>query len=245
MSKWRRAAGTFRTARPRPPGGSGLRGGGRNGRGMSGDRYVIGIVVSRGGKQGVAPEQAHQYQVTMQSRPGASLVVAQPELLLAILMEALYRPAFMAEPGLTRQRSVVQSPDEKPRCAAGGTRHWALTQKPPLWSGDLPCARWPRTRHACRCDALPSPSRTVTVSHWSSATAAVSAAAVHNGATWTGWGCFVRGRPLCPWDPSGTAGTVPSCRGRPGRRPSGMGRAAATRTASGSRTPKVFPTCTT
>src|SRR5947209_5551492 len=89
-SKARRAAGT-------------LREGGKAGGGLLG-----------GMEEGVAPDEGDQGKVAMQARPGPALVVAQPELLFAILVEALDRPALVHEAELVVERAVVQGPGEVP-----------------------------------------------------------------------------------------------------------------------------------
>ena len=57
--------------------------------------------------------------MAMQTGPGAPLVVAQAQLLLAILMEAFDGPAAMAELELAGQGCVVQLPGEVPLGLAG------------------------------------------------------------------------------------------------------------------------------
>src|SRR5437879_13269293 len=91
---WRRAAGRLR------PGGKDRGGGGGLG--------------TTGPKEGIAPDETDQRQMAMQRRPGAALVVAQPQCLLAVLMEALDCPALMGQAQLLSQRAVVQRPGEVP-----------------------------------------------------------------------------------------------------------------------------------
>jgi hypothetical protein len=94
-SNRRRAAGRLR------PGGK-VRGNG-GGRGQP-----------RLAEEGIAPDQADQCQVAVEAWPGAALVVTQSQLLLAILMEALDRPALVSQSELLGQRAVVQAPGEGP-----------------------------------------------------------------------------------------------------------------------------------
>jgi hypothetical protein len=54
-------------------------------------------------EEGIAPDRTHQRQVVAEPRPGAALVVAQPQLLLAVLMKALERPALMGQAQLLGQ----------------------------------------------------------------------------------------------------------------------------------------------
>src|SRR5579859_7318666 len=79
-----------------------------------GESRRIGGVLLVGQEDGVAPEQADQREVAVQARPGAALVVAQTQLLLAVLMEAFHRPAAMAELELTGRGGVVQAPGDVP-----------------------------------------------------------------------------------------------------------------------------------
>src|SRR5438128_7673311 len=92
---WRRAAGRLR------PGGK-VRGNG-GGRGQP-----------RVAEEGIAPDETDQRQVAVEPWPGAALVVAQPQFLLAVLMEALDCPALMGQAQLLSQRAVVQRPGEVP-----------------------------------------------------------------------------------------------------------------------------------
>ncbi len=61
-----------------------LRLGGKAGRGLTG-----------GVEERVAPDEADQGQVAVQARPGPPLVVSQPELVFAILVEPLNQPAIL------------------------------------------------------------------------------------------------------------------------------------------------------
>src|SRR6516225_6761909 len=94
-SNWRRAAGRLR------PGGKVLGHGG--GRGQP-----------RVAEEGIAPDQADQCQVTVEAGPGAALVITQPQLLLAVLMEALDRPALVSQAELLGQRALVHAPGDVP-----------------------------------------------------------------------------------------------------------------------------------
>src|SRR4051794_29578292 len=74
----------------------------------------LGFGSSRRLENGIAPEETDQGQVTVQARPTAPLVVAQPQLLLPILMEALHGPAPMGQPQLLRQRAAIEPPGPVP-----------------------------------------------------------------------------------------------------------------------------------
>ena len=76
VRRCRRAAGRLR------PGGKGCRS-----RGLG----------SGGAEESVAPDQADQRQMAVQAGPGASLIIAEPQLLLAVLVEALDGPALVGE----------------------------------------------------------------------------------------------------------------------------------------------------
>src|SRR5438477_4084741 len=108
---WRRAAGRLR------PGGK-VRGNG-GGRGQP-----------RGAEEGIAPHQADQRQVAVEPWPGAALVVAQPQFLLAVLMETLDRPALVSQSELLGQRGVVQAPGEVPLGLAVLARQRPLADQP-------------------------------------------------------------------------------------------------------------------
>ncbi len=73
----------------------------------------------------------------MQPRPGAALVVAQPELLLAILMEAFHGPALVRQAELVSQRTVIQVPREVPLRLTLLAGHWAFPEQPALRPGDV------------------------------------------------------------------------------------------------------------
>jgi len=117
--------------------------------------------------------------MAMQTGPGAPLVVAQAQLLLAILMEAFDGPAAMAELELAGQGSVVQVPGEVPlglarplRVSAPGSGRSPRSQ--PRGPVTSPWARWTRRRQACRSVGWSSRSSTVTVVHPSVGIASVS-----------------------------------------------------------------------
>src|SRR4051812_26985850 len=69
--RWR-AAGKLRPGRNRPRRGS---------------------LLGRGAEHGIAPAQAYQGEMAMQPGPTTALVVAEPQPLLAIFMEAFQTPA--------------------------------------------------------------------------------------------------------------------------------------------------------
>src|SRR5215210_6227277 len=111
---WRRAAGRLR------PGGK--------------VRWP-GAEVLVGGQQRVAPEQTDQGQVAVQPRPGAPLVVAEPELLLAVLMEPLHRPARVGPADSHRQRAAIQAPGEVPFRLAGLAAQRMFADQPAFGPG--------------------------------------------------------------------------------------------------------------
>src|SRR5215212_9335431 len=109
----RRAAGT-------------LREGGEAGRGLTG-----------GVEESVAPDEGDQGEMAVQARPGPSLVVTEPELLLAVLMEAFDGPALMGQPKLVVERAIVERPGEVPLRFAVLTRKGALADEPAERSGGV------------------------------------------------------------------------------------------------------------
>ena len=186
--------------------------------GKAGRRPVGGV------EEGVAPDQGDQGEVAVQARPGPSLVVAEAELLFPVLVEAFDRPALMGQSQLVIEGAVVEGPGEVPLGLASLTREGTLADEPAEGAGGVAVrAVDTRSRQACRWLPCCWGSSTVTVRHCSSGTADVSACAVCAGATWIGCG-RVRGRPR--WLVSGS------------------GRAAASVTSLGSRTPNVLETWT-
>src|SRR6059058_2564921 len=107
---WRRAAGRLR------PGGKVRR---------SGDGLRV-----TDAEEGIAPDETDQCQVAVESWPGAALVVTQPQLLLAVLMEALDRPALVRQAELLGQRAVVHVPGEVPLGLAVLARQGPLADQP-------------------------------------------------------------------------------------------------------------------
>src|SRR6266487_3688078 len=107
----RRAAGT-------------LREGGKAGRGLTGSV-----------EERIAPDEGDQGQVAMQTGPGATLVVPESELLLAILMESFDGPPLMSQSELVVERTVVERPGEVPLRLAVLTRKGTLTDEPAERSG--------------------------------------------------------------------------------------------------------------
>src|SRR4051794_27702293 len=73
----------------------------------------------------------------MQARPGPSLVVAEPEFLLAILMEALDRPALVRQSELAIEGAVVQRPGEVPLRLAILTGQGTLADEPAERTGGV------------------------------------------------------------------------------------------------------------
>src|SRR2546426_11600664 len=108
-STWRRACGKL------PAGGESPR---------------HGRILVRTRQQRVAPREAHQGEVALQSGPRPPLVVAQPQFLFAILMEALDGPPAMGQAHLRLQVQLVQPPGEVPLGVTLLPGQRALTQKP-------------------------------------------------------------------------------------------------------------------
>ncbi len=88
-------------------------------------------------QHGVAPDQTDQRQVAVQARPPAPLVVAQPQLLFAIFMKALDRPAAVGQLQLLRQRPAIQPPGEEPFRVPGRAGQGALPNQPTLRARDV------------------------------------------------------------------------------------------------------------
>ena len=105
-SNARRAAGT-------------LREGGKACRGLTG-----------GVEEGVAPDEGDQGEMAVQARPGPTLVVAEPELLFAILMKAFDGPALVGQSELVVEGAVVERPGEVPLRFAVLTTERTLTDEP-------------------------------------------------------------------------------------------------------------------
>src|SRR5947199_2084231 len=199
---WRRAAGRLR------PGGK-VRGNG-GGRGQP-----------RVAEEGIAPHQADQRRVAVESWPGAALVVAQPQFLLAVLMETLDRPALVSQSELLGQRAVAQAPGEVPLGLVVLARQGPLADQPAERAGLIATGAWTRSRQAKRWVPRCCGSSTVTLVQRLVATALVNSWLLCNGPTCTG----------CGW-----------MRGRPGRRVGGSGWRAALRTSAGRRTPTTLLT---
>jgi hypothetical protein len=110
-SRSRRAAGT-------------LREGGKAGRRVTG-----------GMEERVAPDEGDEGEMAMQARPGSSLVVAEPELLLAVLMEPFDRPPLMRPSELVVERAAVERQGEVPRRFAILTRKGTFADEPTTRTG--------------------------------------------------------------------------------------------------------------
>src|SRR5260370_32800043 len=89
----------------------------------------VGVGSGRGLPHRIAPDQAHQGQVAVQPRPGAALVVAQPQFLLAVLMKPLDGPAPMREAQLVGEAPPVQPPGEVPFRVAPRARQGAFAEQ--------------------------------------------------------------------------------------------------------------------
>src|SRR3954470_7353347 len=83
----------------------------------------------------IAPDQADQGEMTVQPGPTAALVVAEPQFLLAIFMEAFHAPAPMRQAQLVFERAAIQAPGEVPFGVAALARQRALPQQPPTGPG--------------------------------------------------------------------------------------------------------------
>src|SRR5438128_378430 len=114
---WRRACGKLRRG-----GKSALRRGG--------------VVCSRG-QEGVAPHQTDQGEVTLQPRPRPPLIVPQPQLLFAILMEPLDGPAPVGQAHLRLQIQLREPPGKVPLGLALFSRQWAFADEPPTRPGHV------------------------------------------------------------------------------------------------------------
>ena len=112
-SNARRAAGT-------------LREGGKACRGLTG-----------GVEEGVAPDEGDQGEMAVQARPGPTLVVAEPELLFAILMKAFDGPALVGQSELVVEGAVVERPGEVPLRFAVATRQGTLADQPAERAGGI------------------------------------------------------------------------------------------------------------
>ena len=88
-------------------------------------------------EEGVAPDEGDQGEMAVQARPGPALVVAEPELLLAILMEALDGPALVSQAELVVERAVVEGPGEVPLRFAVLTRKGTLADEPAERAGGV------------------------------------------------------------------------------------------------------------
>src|ERR1051325_83433 len=113
---WRRARG-----RLRPGGKASVRRGGLSG----------------GLRDRVAPEEADQSQVAVEPRPTAALVIAQPQLLLPILVEPLDHPAPVGELQLVLERAALEPPGEVPFWIPARPWQWALPDEPAQGPGVL------------------------------------------------------------------------------------------------------------
>jgi len=114
IRRWRRACGK------RCPGGKSRRPSG---------------VIGGGGKEGITPDEADQGEMPMQPNPGATLVVAQAQLLLPVLMEPLDRPPSMGQACLCLDGALIKSPRKVPLRVAVLPRHGALPDQP----AERPC----------------------------------------------------------------------------------------------------------
>src|SRR6266496_1564571 len=112
-SRSRRAAGRLRL-------------GGKAGHGRTG-----------GVEEGVAPDEGDQGKVAMEARPGPALVVAKPQLLFAVLVEAFDGPALVRQSELVGERAVVERPGEVPLGFAVLTRKGTLADEPAEGAGGV------------------------------------------------------------------------------------------------------------
>ena len=109
----RRAAGT-------------LREGGKAGHGLTG-----------GVEERVTPDEGDQGEVAVQTRPGATLVVPESELLFAILMKSFDGPALVSQAELIVERTGIEAPGEVPFRFAVLTGKGSLTDQPAEGAGGV------------------------------------------------------------------------------------------------------------
>src|SRR6266498_614064 len=133
-----------------------LREGGKAGRCLTG-----------GVEEGVAPDEGDQGQMAVQARPGSALVVAEPELLFAILMEAFDGPALVSQSELVVERAIVERPGEVPLRFAVLTRKGTLADEPAEGAGGVAVGAV-NTQSAGSSASVPFLVRTVTVAHCAS-----------------------------------------------------------------------------
>src|SRR5215216_5036417 len=104
-------------------------------------RFRVGVKAGRGLTGGVderiAPDERHQGEMAVQAGPGPSLVVAEAELLFAILMEALHGPALVSQAELVVKRSGIQRPGKVPLRLAVLTRKGTLADEPAEGTGGV------------------------------------------------------------------------------------------------------------
>jgi hypothetical protein len=113
-----------------PGGQAGVPCGGQATPGGKAGRGVVG-----GLEQRVAPDEGDQGEVALQARPGPSLGVAEPELLLAVLVDPLDGPALVSQAELRVERPVVEAPGEGPLRLARVTRARPLAEEPAARAG--------------------------------------------------------------------------------------------------------------
>src|SRR3954468_10373548 len=75
--------------------------------------------------------------MAVQARPGATLVVAEPEFLFAILMEALDGPALVGQSEVIVERAIIQVPGEVPLRLAVLPRQGTLADEPAARAGGV------------------------------------------------------------------------------------------------------------
>src|SRR5919206_2349725 len=108
-SNWRRACGKL------PVGGESCR---------------RGRVLVSGRQQRVAPREAHQGEVALQSEPRPPLIISQSQLLFAILMEPLDGPAAMGQAHLRLHVQLREPPGKVPLGLALVARQRSFTKEP-------------------------------------------------------------------------------------------------------------------
>ena len=92
----------------------------------------LNLSLGDGVHEGATPEETDWRQVPVQPRPETALVVAQPQELLAILVEPLDGPATARDLELAFQGKVVQVPGELPARLLLLPRQGPLSKKPAL-----------------------------------------------------------------------------------------------------------------
>src|SRR5215217_7557383 len=102
---------------------------GRLAEGGKGHRFGRIVLLGRR-RQRIAPDQADQRQVAVQPRPTPPLIVAQAQLLLAVLVKPLDRPPGMGPLEQFLQGRLVQTPGEPPPGVTALPGQWPFPDQP-------------------------------------------------------------------------------------------------------------------